>query len=118
MKIQQIFKHLMTELKPYGALHWHTSQFRSAYIKFRDTRIGSIRISDHSGRQKYSYTWDLVEGECDQEKLDLVVAEIKEKAGNINNFDPEKFVVFNKDEGQYITLDTRVEYDNYILRKG
>ena len=37
----------MSVLKPYGALEWHKSKYNSYYIKFKDTRLGSIRIADH-----------------------------------------------------------------------
>jgi hypothetical protein len=31
----------------------------SVYIRFKDARIGSIRVGDHEGRQKYSYKYNL-----------------------------------------------------------
>lgn len=31
----------------------------SKYIAFKDTRLGQLRISNHSGREKYRFKWNL-----------------------------------------------------------
>lgn len=31
----------------------------SIYLKFNDSRLGSIRVSDHTGRLKYAYKWNI-----------------------------------------------------------
>jgi len=36
---------------------WHAT--KSAYIRFKDSRIGSIRLGDHKGRSQYSYKWNI-----------------------------------------------------------
>ena len=36
---------------------WHSTA--SAYIRFGDSRIGSIRLGDHKGRSQYSYRWNV-----------------------------------------------------------
>lgn len=45
------------KLKPY--LYNKAKNTNSKYIKFRDSRLGSLRISDHVGRSKYSYRWQI-----------------------------------------------------------
>ncbi len=39
----------------------------SIYIKFEKARIGSLRISDHGGRPKYAYRWNLIRGRSGRE---------------------------------------------------
>ncbi|MCA1799953.1 MAG: hypothetical protein LC687_00390 [Actinobacteria bacterium] len=46
----------LKHLKPY--IH-KVALTGSTYIKFEDNDIGSLRISDHPGRMKYSYRWNL-----------------------------------------------------------
>lgn len=44
-------------LKDYGILLWHTSSNgKSTYLKFRDCRLGTIRISNHECQKKYNYS--------------------------------------------------------------
>lgn len=43
-------------LEPYV---YHKALTGSVYIKFKDERIGSLRIADHPGRKKYKYRWNL-----------------------------------------------------------
>jgi|TARA_R110000796_G_scaffold112555_2_gene224126 hypothetical protein len=38
---------------------WHAATTGSAYIRFNDNRIGSIRLGDHKGRSQYSYKWNI-----------------------------------------------------------
>ena len=59
MTIVLIRKTLLKELKSYGIIDWHKSLHDSRYIKFRDCRLGSIRIANHPGRQKYNYTYEI-----------------------------------------------------------
>lgn len=40
-----------------GCYLWHST--KSAYIRFNDSRIGSIRLGDHKGRSAYSYRWNV-----------------------------------------------------------
>ena len=55
---------IVKELKHIGAYIYQTGCARfggqpSVYNKFEDSRIGSIRIGDHKGREKYSYRFNL-----------------------------------------------------------
>ena len=34
----------------------------SLYLKFEDTRLGSLTVRDHKGRAKYRYKWNLISG--------------------------------------------------------
>lgn len=52
----------LAELKPYV---YYEAKTGSIYIKFEDKRIGSLRIGDHQGRQKYRYRWNLWVGSMD-----------------------------------------------------
>ncbi len=38
---------------------YHVSRWNSVYLKFRDEGMKSIRIGDHTGREKYKYKWNL-----------------------------------------------------------
>lgn len=38
---------------------WHKATTNSIYIRFKDNRIGSIRIADHEGRDKLKYKFNL-----------------------------------------------------------
>lgn len=38
---------------------WHNAKYGSAYIRFQDSRIGSVRIADHQGRQHLGYRWNI-----------------------------------------------------------
>ena len=42
-----------------GCYVWHNAKHGSAYIRFDDPRIGSIRIADHKGRGHLSYRWNI-----------------------------------------------------------
>lgn len=43
-----------------GAYVWHKATTGSAYIRFADSRMGSVRISNHSGSKKYKYKFNLL----------------------------------------------------------
>lgn len=38
---------------------WHTSTKGSVYVRFKDRRIGSIRISDHDGKPWLKYKYNI-----------------------------------------------------------
>ncbi len=44
------------KLKPYL---YHRKHRGSIYIKFEDSRLGSIRVANHDGKRKYAYRWSL-----------------------------------------------------------
>ena len=39
---------------------WHKATTGSIYIRFKDVRVGSIRIADHKGRSKLKYKYNLM----------------------------------------------------------
>ena len=111
----------MSVLKQYGALEWHKSKYNSYYIKFKDTRLGSIRIADHDGRKKYSYTYQVFTQNKTKDELRIEIETIIEKiiikSKMIDNFNPNIYIVYNSNTNQYITLKTREDYKNHILKK-
>ena len=113
--LYDIFEQLMKELKPLGAIKWHTSKTNSIYIKFKDVRLGSIRISDHKGRTQYNYTYELNESSTKSNIL-AVIGNIKAKSQILSNFNPDNFIVYSKSQQKYIQLNSFNEYKDYILK--
>ena len=111
----------MSILKPYGALEWHKSKYNSYYIKFKDTRLGSIRIADHDGRKEYSYTYQVFTQNKTKDELRIEIETIIEKiiikSKMIKNFDPHKYIVYDTKINQYIRLNKKKEYYDHILKK-
>ncbi len=111
----------MSVLKQYGALEWHKSKYDSYYIKFKDVRLGSIRIADHNGRKKYSYTYQVFTQNKTKDELiteiENIIEKIIIKSKIIDNFNPNIYIVYNSNTNQYITLKTREDYKNHILKK-
>ena len=116
-KINECKNKLLELLKDYGSMLWHTSKHNSVYIKFKDTRLGSIRISDHSGRDKYNYTYEIFVNEIDNidEKINEIVNSIICKSKRILNFNSEKFIVYSN--GTYLELKNLKEYKKFILER-
>ena len=112
--LYDIFEQLMKELKPLGAIKWHTSKTNSIYIKFKDVRLGSIRISDHKGRKQYNYTYELNQHNTKPDIL-AVIGSIKSKARTLSDFNPEHFIVYSKTQQRYIQLKSLNEYKNSVL---
>lgn len=50
----------LADLKP--NFYSQSSNGSSQYIKFGFKNIGSLRISDHPGRTKYKYKWNIIVG--------------------------------------------------------
>ena len=47
-RLTKVRTFFLEALKDYGILLWHTSSNgKSTYLKFRDCRLGTIRISNH-----------------------------------------------------------------------
>ncbi len=42
-----------------GAYIWHSATTGSAYIRFKDSRMCSVRIGNHNGRDRYKYKFNL-----------------------------------------------------------
>ena len=111
----------MSVLKQYGALEWHKSKYDSYYIKFKDTRLGSIRIADHDGRKKYSYTYQVFTQNKTKDELRIEIETIIEKiiikSKMIKNFNPNIYIVYDTKINQYIRLNKKKEYYDHILKK-
>lgn len=61
MKFTKIANELIELLKKEGinAYIWHTATTGSVYVRFEDPRIGSVRIGNHDGREKYQYKFNI-----------------------------------------------------------
>lgn len=53
---------VLGELASLGAYLYYSAVTGSQYIKFKDPRVGSLRIGDHRGKEKYRYKWNLLAG--------------------------------------------------------
>lgn len=111
---------LIKELKSYGAIEWHASKFNSHYIKFKDTRLGSIRIGDHKGRDRYSYTYEIFTDTMSdfqiEEKFKSIKGSIVMKSNLIEDFDPKRFIVYSVSSGSYVEAKNFNQYKNHILK--
>lgn len=58
----QLRDEAVKRLESLGARVHYAAGTGSQYIKFKDPRIGSLRIADHTGKPKYHYKWNLVVG--------------------------------------------------------
>ena len=114
MTIKETANYLLANLKSIGAIKWHTSTYGSKYIKFKDVRLGSIRISDHKGRTQYNYTYELTDISTTEE-IDNVIQLIKAKSRILSNFNPENFIVYSKTQQRYIQLKSLNEYKDHVL---
>ena len=92
--------HLLLELQALGAHTYCFSRHASTYIRFRDHRLGSLRIADHPGRESNAFRWNLdvvAEPLCTHDDrngmrcyyfgpltVDELVASIKEAAAVLN----------------------------------
>ena len=58
---ESIANKLIIELKVLGiqAYIWHKATTGSIYVRFNDNRMCSIRLSDHNGRNKLKYKFNL-----------------------------------------------------------
>ena len=61
MKFKKFADRVVKKLNEEGveSYLWHFANSGSAYIRFKDSRIGSIRLGDHKGRNQYSYRWNI-----------------------------------------------------------
>ena len=61
MKFNRLANSVLKRLNDEGVecYLWHSANTGSAYIRFNDNRIGSIRLGDHKGRPKLSYRWNI-----------------------------------------------------------
>ena len=109
---------LISALEKYGAIKWHKNKNHSFYIKFKDVRLGSIRIANHKGRERYNYTYEIYTNDVDiDEKINNIVNSIINKTKTIYNFNSDKYIIFDKKDRKYKEVKTLQEYKNYIFNK-
>lgn len=109
---------LFERLRDYGAIKWHKNQSHSFYIKFKDVRLGSIRIANHPGRDRYRYTYEIfISDEDIERKIDDIVQGVIEKSESIAGFDPNKYIVFDEASWQYKEVKSFDQYQKAIWKK-
>ena len=68
---QEVKELILEELKDLQPYVYHSAMSsNSIYIKFKDARLGSLRISDHCGIKKYKYKWNLRSDQIEDFLLD------------------------------------------------
>lgn len=60
IEIHRMAIKLILSTEEMGSYIYHVSSWNSVYIKFKSPLMRSIRVSDHPGRRKYRYKWNLV----------------------------------------------------------
>ena len=60
-KVLNITDDILESLSHLNPYLFHVSR-SSVYIKFEDERLRSLRISDHKGKRKYPYKWNIILG--------------------------------------------------------
>jgi len=109
---------MLEPLFKYGLVFWHQSKTNSYYYKFRDARLGSIRISNHKARPHMKYTYMFPHNAVKQ-AVRFISAETEKRASNIQYFDPNQFVAYNKDRSsnkKYIRFFSENEWRAYIKK--
>ena len=95
--------YLLNNLSCLGAFLWYKSQKTgSAYIKFKDARLGSIRVADHPSRERYSYKYDLTVP-LNQYMVDHVITSVQNHANKLVNptFEKNQYILYNKNSRTY-----------------
>lgn len=60
MTTSDVTGRLLSELSDLGLYVANQSiTTNSFYLKFADDRMGSVRVGDHKGKQKYAYRWNI-----------------------------------------------------------
>lgn len=59
LEIKMVALIILDELKVLRPYIRNQAETGSIYIKFREPLLRSIRISDHPGRSKYKYKWNI-----------------------------------------------------------
>ena len=57
--IARVVNQIMVLLKPFGVYVYHQAKTGSTYLKFLEPGMGSIRVGDHEGREKYHYRYNV-----------------------------------------------------------
>ena len=118
MNEKEISESLFRWLEPYSVIKWHKNRNHSFYLKFRDVRLGSIRVSNHPGRELYRYTYKLYrQDEEIEKKISDVVSKVIAKSETIKNFDPKKFIVWDKENKVYKEVADYKTYRATILKQ-
>lgn len=119
MKNELVISNIIYEkLKGFGAIKWHKNKNHSFYIKFKDVRLGSIRIANHKGREKYNYTYELFVQDKDLDrKIHDVIESVKTKSKSISGFCGQRFIIWDKEKRQYTKVKDFKEYKESILSK-
>ena len=87
-----VAREIIEELSDLGAYISNAAvNTKSIYIKFKNPKMLSLRVSDHKGKSKYSFRWNIMIGGKDFQKRDR---------GKIRAF-------YNENELQYFYKDIR-----------
>lgn len=118
---EKYVKVLLKALRPYGAFLWYKSQHNSKYIKFKDIRVGSIRIANHPSKEKYTYKYDVLitsdrEQQDMEDDIDYVYHSIIDTINSLPWFDPTKYVVWDEYRRDWLELESEKEYREHVLR--
>ena len=109
---------LFERLKDYGAIKWHKNDNHSFYLKFKDCRLGSIRIANHRGRERYHYTYEIFKNDKDvMRKIEDTIQSVIRKSETLSDFDPNKFLVFDVGTRQYKEVPDYRSYKDAVLRR-
>lgn len=118
MTEKEISESLFRWLEPYGIIKWHKNSNHSFYLKFRDVRLGSIRIANHKGREQYNYTYEIFRKDKDiDRKIKDIIDSVCRKSESIPDFDPNKFIVFDRKSWSYKQVQDFDSYRNIIQKK-
>ena len=119
---ERIARYVIDYMSDYGLILWHISKHGSVYLKFKDTRLGSIRIADHRSTKKYTYKYEINSTDRNSDIRTYVKSVIYYNVTNLilnrlEDFDKDKYIVYNRDLETYIELDTYEQFRNHILKK-
>lgn len=118
MNEKQISESLYRWLEPYGIIKWHKNSSHSFYLKFKDVRLGSIRIANHKGRERYHYTYEIFVKDKDVEsRMEEIIQAVQRKSEKIANFDPEKYVVWDTEQRIYKEVPDFKSYQSVIFKR-
>lgn len=114
MKAWKAREYFFNKTKHLGAILWHNNR-DSYYVKFKDNRIGSMRISNHPGRSQYSYKWDLRIDDVTTDLLDNIAETIEIYVKSLSCYNPDNYVSFIK--GSYYILKDMDAYERAVKRQ-
>lgn len=58
-RIRNVVRAIMNATRNLEPWIYHVSKFDSVYLKFKNEKMGSIRIADHAQRNHYKYKWNV-----------------------------------------------------------